>query len=338
MIRQLPVACLVASLLPAQDPIPAKAFLLDDHRCVAFVDLKALRDRGIWEDLEVSVLKFAFAQIEKENGFPLAALDRVTMVAEPPVERGMGISVRPVCVLEGNRELGVPESVARGGWSKQTFGAYDVHHRGGGNDETCVCPRPEMRVTGNTDIVRPVLEGKPNLGQPCADVLSLLSGRGDNVAYLVIDVGTPLLRKTVLQRLLGETAWPEGDEPTFVLLRLRATGEADDPHLEVEAVIRHAKAAEGLAETDKLVDAWLEKTQKDPQFLGLKPLWPRLERKKDRTDVTLRFDLGRPREAVGHVALLMAPMLPRAPGRAEAKVEVVPPSEARPAPQPKKDG
>ena len=132
----------------------------------------------------------------------------------------------------------------------------------------------------------------------------------------------------VLQRLFGEASWPEGDEPTFVLLRLRATGEADDPHLEVEAVIRHAKAAEGMAATEKLVDGWIEKTQKDPQFAGLKPLWPRLERRKDRSDVTLRVDLGRPREAVGYVALLMAPILK--PRSVEAQpAELAPPEKKR---------
>jgi hypothetical protein len=51
--------------------------------------------------------------------------------------------------------------------------------------------------------------------------------------------------------------------------------------------------------------------------------------------VTLRLDLGRPREAVGHVALLMAPMLSRA-GDAEAEVEAT--RQSAPEPKPKKDG
>ena len=334
MFRLLLVGCAAASLLPAQDPIPAKAFLLDDYRIVAFADCKALRDRGIWDDLEVSLLKLAFQQMEKEIGFPLKALDRVTMVAEPPVEGGMGVTVRQVCVMEGKAKLGAPDSVTRGSWSKEKFGACEVWRRAGARDETYACPRPEMQVFGTTDILQPVLEGKPNAGQPCADVMSLLSGRGDNLAYLAVDVSGPLLRKTVLQRLFGEAAWPEGDEPAFVLLRLRATGEADDPHLEVEAVIRHAKAAEGLAATEKLVEVWLEKTQKDPQFRALKPLWPGLQRKKDRTDLTLRLDLGRSRDAIGYVALLMAPILRPVEAVEATEVRVTAPA---PATEPKKD-
>ena len=124
----------------------------------------------------------------------MAALDRVTMVAETPVEKGMGVAVRQVCVLEGNEKLGLPNSVARGPWRKETVGAYEVHRRTGTNDETFVCPRPELQVSGATDVVQPVLEGKPHTGQACADVLSLLSGRGDNLAYLAMDVSSPVLR------------------------------------------------------------------------------------------------------------------------------------------------
>lgn len=329
MIRRLFPLFVCAAVAAAQDPPPPRAFLIDDHRNVVFADLAALRARGIWDELEVSVLKVAFRQLEKECGFPLAALDRVTMVADPPQEGGMALRVRQVCVLEGNAPLDVPDRVARGSWQRDMVGGQAVWRRAGAG-ELFVRPRPELQVSGAEELIAPVLEGRPRAGQPCADVLSLLSGRGDNLAYFVIDVGASRLQRTVLQRLLGEVAWPDGDAPAFLLLRLRAIGEADDPHLEVESVVRHGRAGEGLAITVGAVDAWLEQIQKEPQLRALKPLWPSLVKKQDRTDLSLRLDLGRARDAVGRVALLLAPLLiPREVVAVEKEPAAEPPPPAK---------
>ena len=313
---RLPFVCLVAALLPAQDPIAPRAFLLDDHRHTMFADIKALRERGIWDDLEVSVLKLFFEMIEKQSAVKIAELDRVTMTAETPTQDIR--TVKQVAVIENSKKLDLPESITRGIWKKDKIGAFEVH-RHPQSDEVVVCPRPEVRVVGSASIVEPVLEGKPHTGQPCADIQSLLSGRGDNLVYLAIDVSGPVLQKAFLARLLPGVTWPEGDGPTFMLARVRAVGEADDPHLEVEGVLRHGKAGEGLAVTGKAVDEWLEKMKQDPQMRALQPLWPNLVRKVDRTDLVLRLDLGRSRDAVGMLAVLASPML-RPPGQ-DAKVK-----------------
>jgi hypothetical protein len=143
------------------------------------------------------------------------------MAAETPGPgKDGGIDVRQVAVIESSTELALPESVTRGSWSKEAVGGHEVwrHAR---NEEVVVRPRPEVRVVGSASIVEPVLEGKPHTGQPCADVMSLLSGRGDNLAYLVIDVDTPVLAGVFLKRLFPDATWPEGDGPKFILLRLR---------------------------------------------------------------------------------------------------------------------
>src|SRR5262245_62758789 len=62
--------------LPAQSPLTAKSFLPSDYRNVVYANLAAMRDKGIWDELEASVLKAVFQQMEKEAGFELRALDR----------------------------------------------------------------------------------------------------------------------------------------------------------------------------------------------------------------------------------------------------------------------
>src|SRR5262245_5325072 len=75
--------CCALAALPAQSPPTAKSFLPADYRNVAFANLAAMRKQGIWDELEASVLKAAFQQMERETGVGLGALDRVTTVACP---------------------------------------------------------------------------------------------------------------------------------------------------------------------------------------------------------------------------------------------------------------
>lgn len=329
--------CLFATSALAQQPMPAKAFLLDDYKNVVFADLKALRERGIWADLEVSVLKVVFKQMEKEFGYQLTALDRVTMVADlGEQQEGQEVDVRnirEILVLEGNTALGVPENVARGNWQQATVGKHTVRRRDVMRPETFAQPCPEMQVSGATDVIEAALDGKPHAGLPCADVMSLLSGRGDNLAYFAFDVSNPLLRQQALGALFPGTQWPEGEEPTFLFARVRVIGDADDPHLEVEAALRHAKAGPGLEASSTAVGEWVERTKKDAKMLALRPLLQRVEKKVDRTDLVLRADMGRTREAVGHLASIVMPLL--APRAAQVELEATRVAPV-PAPEPKK--
>ena len=121
------------------------------------------------------------------------------------------------------------------------------------------------------------------------------------------------------------TQWPEDDAPTFLFARVRVIGDADDPHLEVEAVLRHLKEGPGLEVSSAAVDGWIERMKKEPKMIAVRPLLQRVEKKVDRTDVVLRADMGRTREAVGHLASLVMPLLaPRAGAVEEAATEVAP--------------
>jgi hypothetical protein len=321
--------CCAAAALPAQSPLAAKSFLPADYRNVVFADLAAMRDKGVWDELQASLLKTAFQQMEKEAGFELRALDRVTSIANP----GSGTSWRDtpdatrVFVLEGNSKLGFPESVLQN-WTEEQVGKFTV--RALGDRELYVNPRPELLVFGSASVVRPVLEGKPNAGLPSADVMSLLSGRGDSLAYFVFDTALPLLRNEVLGRLFPDTKWDDGQAPVFVCVRVVATGDADDPHLGVEAVLRHA-AAGGMDVSSKAADALLERLQAMPEMRGVKPLLQRVEKKRDRSDLVYALDLGRVREAVGHVASLAGPLFRTRSTETVEKLDA--PREAAPQPQ-----
>jgi len=324
--------CGALATLPAQSPLAAKSFLPSDYRNVVCADLAAMRNKGIWDELQASVLKTVFQQMEKEAGFELGALDRVTSVADP----GTGNSWRDtadstrVMVFEGNASLGMPESM-RQHWTEEKIGAFTV--RALRDLELCVNPRPELLVFGSASVVRPVLEGKPHSGLPSADVMSLLSGRDDSLAYLVFNTALPLLRNEVLGRVFPDTPWAEGQAPAFVCVRVLATGDADDPHLGVEAVLRHAAEGAGMDVSATAADALLERLAAMPQLRTVKPLLQRVEKKRDRTDLVYSLDLGRAREAVGQVAAL-AGLLFKA--RSAEPVHATIDAPPAPAPQPKK--
>jgi hypothetical protein len=321
---------------PAAKPATpsARAFLPPDYRMVVHADLVMLREREIWDELEVSLLKVAFQSMEKELGFELDKLDRVTMCAVAPdgaVENAG--QPKQVVVFEGNAPLAIPARVRRD--PTTVVGEYEVRVRAHGREAWFVQPRPELVVEGDERFVRPALEGKTSDASPCPDVMSLLSGRRDLLAYYVVDIGHPSMAQRRNEIFAGVT-WPADEAPTFLCMRVVATGTADDPRLAVEAVLRHPKEGEGIASSEQGVGRLLERLRKLPQMRAALPVLKNVETSRDRTDLVLRIDLGRARDAVGHLAALLAPMLMPAEARS-ADVPATPVDPAPPpAPQPPK--
>ncbi len=335
-MSHLLVAALTSSLhlctpqsLPQSPPKPAptaakltvKSFLPDDYRNIAFADLKALRDRGIWDELAVSVLKVAFEQMSKELGGPLDDIDRLTMVAAM-VESESGLQPFELRVLEGNKPLPLPPSVVGKritgrAWELEQMGGLDVRRRG---DELLVQPSPEVMVTGYAKWVEATLLGTKKDGLPCADLLSLLSGRADILAYTVLDLETPRMGEMIKAQVFPEVQWPEGDAPQFVSVRLLSSGDADDPHLGAEVVLRHKQSGVGQQASIDAIKAILKTWSEDPTKQVLRPLLKDAQVTTDRADVVLRSDLGRARHAVGTLATLVMPMFARAVPGEPAKI------------------
>lgn len=321
-----------AAVAAAQEPFNARAWLPNDYQNVVHVDLEALRDREIWDELDTGVMKMALRALETEAGFALDHLDRLTMIAMPPLLGGMEARVRELIVFEGNAALGVPDKVARNNsWSMTTIGEYDVRRRERYGDQVFFRPRPEVQIQGSTDLLRPMLEGKPSAGMPCPDIMSLMSKGGDELLYLVLHLNDPLMKRNVERKLFPDVEWPPGDELQYLMVRLRATGDADDPHLEAEAVLRHGRVGAGLTVTAAAVDAFLERIAAEPRFRIAAPIFKDVRCETDRTDYVLRLDLGRVRVAAGRLAMLVLPII----GGGEA-VPAAQAERAVPAPAPRK--
>jgi len=87
---------------------------------------------------------------------------------------------------------------------------------------------------------------------------------------------------------------------------VRAIGDDDDAHLQVEAVIRHRVGRAGFDASAAAVRTWLESMQKEPRLLAIKTVWRSVEIGHEGSDLVLRKDLGRPRDAIGTLAALLA--------------------------------
>ena len=319
LIRTL-IALTVAGAAAAQQPLTAKSFLPDDHRNVVFVDLAAMRAKGIWDELEISLLKLALQQIEQESGMALRAIDRLTMVLDPGQttadERRDG-DVKDVTVVEGNAPLGLPRWAQRA--EQLEIGGHPVLSRFGALH---VSPKPELYVAGHETWVRPVLEGNPHRGVPAPDVMSLLAGC-EPLAYFVLDVTTPLLRANLIAPAFPATTWSDGEAPTFVCVRAVATGDPDDPHLTIEAIVRHARDGAGVAATAKAAEALRDRLLAMPELRAVKPVLAGMTTKSDRGDVICTLDLGRMRNAIGHAATFAGLLLVARTMEAQVVQEVV---------------
>lgn len=309
-MRYLPLVVLLTAL-PAQEAFNAKQFLPNEYENIVRVNMKTLRDTGVWDELEAGLLKLFFGQMEQEAGFALESLDRLTVV---PLTRkgdgGMSARQEQVLILEGNTELDIPNRVARNAtYVDESIGIYDVKRRERFGDEVFFRPRPEVQIYGSTALLRPVLEGRPSAGMPCPDIMSLMAGRSDALVYGVLNLADETLNKRMVPTLFPDAEWPEGDGMKFLMFRVNAIGDPDDPNVELEVVIRHDTDGEGLAVTEKAVAARLDQAKKVPQLRLFAPLLKDVVQTRDRGDLTLKLDLGTGRTAAGRLSMLMAPMM-----------------------------
>jgi hypothetical protein len=236
-------------------------------------------------------------------------------------------------VLEAHRPLALPPSVHQN-WSTETIGGHEVRRcTNEWMDEVVYQPRPEVTISGPASLLEPVLTGKPRSGQPCPDIMSLLSARANRLAWMVVDVANGLAKKDVLDTLLPHAAWPEDDAPAFVCLQLLATGDADDPHLVITGILRHTKDGAGIKASEVAVKDALERLGKETKA---RMVWPALKTaqvRADRGDLIVSVDLGRARVAAGQLALVFgAWTLAPVEATVAAPAQVVP----QPAPAPKK--
>lgn len=322
--------------LPAQEPFKVSDYVPNDYRVVMRADLKAMRDQGIWDELENGAMKMLLAAMERESGFALVALDRVMMVASFAADAPPRHDPDRIVIMEGNAQLELPHSATRNtNYQPAKIGGHDVlvHSQ---SSWLYFQPRPEVRIEGARAALEPMLSGKPSAGQPCADILSLRSTRKDSLVEMAFDLTIPTLRDETIGKLFADTEWPEGQAPQFLYARMHAIGDADDPHFGVELVLRHVGDGDGVAVTEKAIDGLLAKVAAEPKLKMVQQLLAKLERTRDRGDLILKLDLGRARDAGGKLAMAMMATMTTSTEVQAAQVAPAPPPPPKPADPAKK--
>jgi hypothetical protein len=339
------VSCAVAFPLPhasaqhtpGQVGQKARRYLFDDYKNVVAIDLAAMRESGVWEDFEATLLKLAMKEFEEELGQPLLAIDRFVSVME--LQDG---HAKAIYVLEGNRELVWPKWT-ESEWIKtsQVGGAEARGYSDVGGD---VWMRPEATILlgGDRAALEASVVGKGRGGLPSPDVMSLLAGRARTLAWAVADLSFDHAHTWVAEAFFDDEQWPAGQAPTFFALRLLTEGDADDPRLVLHAAFRHGADERGAAWTKQAVEKMIERVRTEPKLVLLRPLLRKVEHGFDRGDYVVRVDAGRPRDAIGVLAALAGPlfMLRSEPAvqviEVEAAVEQAPPPPPPPPPAPQR--
>lgn len=329
MIRIASAVLLAASVVLAQQPPTARQFLFDDHRHLAFVDLKKMRESGVWDDVEASALAMLLKSAEQELGFPLDHLDRLTLTSEFRFEDGELQESHDLQMFEGNRALAL--GAEHQDWREHEVGSHTLRQSPYGARSVVLVGN--LRVEADQPVLHSVLSGTPRAGAPCADVLSLLADTRGLLVGIASDVGSGGPATRSLQQMLDGADWPEGDGPTFVAIRLRLVGEQDDPHLRCELVVRHREVGDGLAATEKAVTAMIEKGLDEPMLRMLHPVLKKIGYGRSGADAVWQVDLGRSREAIGLVGALV-PMFLLSPSDAAAVEVVEVAEEVAPPPPP----
>ena len=306
--------CLVSlSLTPLRSQqLSGPDFVIPGTQTRIAIDLAAVRELGLWADLEASVLGPVLTRIGKELGFPLVALDRFGVSLRQPVDGPLG--GQQVLVWEGNRELAVPEHYLGAAWQAERVETIEVRRRSRtAGDELFVKVTPALLVHGTAECVESVLRGKQRAAPVPPDLQSLLSGRERRIGWLVFDLAAAAARNRFLVQVMGAdlSAWPAGEMPTHLSAQILVAGDAADPHLQVRVVLRHAKDGDGVAVSQRALDSRVKRMREDPRLQRILPLLAGAAAVRDATDAVVQVDFGRSRDAVAGVATLLLPVIGR---------------------------
>jgi len=324
-------ACLVAAY--GQQAPTARSFCFSDYDNVLDVDLKQLRDSGVWDDLGASALKLMIGRFDDEMGFRLEQVDRLMALVRvlPKDEDRSRPGHEDVLLFEGNRELPWPKESPE--THETQIGAGTL--RGHSEHSSRVSARVgKLALTGHRAAIEPVLHGKPHSGMPCADVMSLQADRRGLLAFGALRLAPETPPHEALHAALPDVEWPADDQPTFVAFCLRIKGDELDPRLDLEMVLRHAKVGDGLGLTEQAVDAALAKVAAMPEARMFAPLLRKVERTRSGTDAIWRVELGRSRDAAGTIGTMLGFLLVGLP----VAVEAAAPAAAVPVPIPVPEG
>lgn len=316
---------LIARALPAQDTFRAQDFLNDGYRDIIAIDFAQLRQTGVWDEINIGATKLLLGVFEKSVGTSLENLERFRMVpcadlSAPTNKRVLG----NLMITEGNAALRPLVGLNEKFWVREPLGEHELVYRKNMSYGS-VSPFPNVRLTGPLAHLRAKLPhakqpARTRPGLPCPDILSLMSARKDGLlAYAITDLHRS--DRTDILAQFDDVSWPADDEPQFILVRILATGDVDDPHVAVEIVVRHTKAGAGIQVTDQAISKEFDTVIKTPRYRFFAKSLQARKQSVDGCDLSITVDLGRARHATGNIEMLVSPWLGRAAANGELRHE-----------------
>lgn len=286
----------------------AAAFRPETPQMEIRVDFARLRDRGIWDLVEHSLLVPLLQMAEKEMGFGLGDLDdfRVWVHVPAPAGDGEGAPAerRPPVHRAVAFQGAVAFPPASADWTEDEIGGQPVRWQG---SEFGALAGGAVLAIGSRELIEPILRGERKGGLPCAEELSLLASREQPLLHLYADLDAAR-RADGGFGFLTEIEYPAGDEARHLMIRLDSLGDVDEQQLVLKATVRHARGEEGRVATQSAAREWIDEMKGHRQLGALQRIWSAIEFEREGTDLHARLVLGSPREALGTVAQVLVPI------------------------------
>ncbi len=320
MVQRPPVgACLAVLLatapLSAQKLTDARTFVPRDHACEIAVDFVALRQAGLWEHLERSLLVKAMDMMQAQLGVRVSDLDRLRAFPETrdSAEREPGQRNGGLVIFEGNDNVGLPASSESNPLKADRIGETEIlvedYAWAAEDPDIYLSPRPGLLVYSTMHLVRPLVEGKVPPGVPSPDFLALTASPG-GLAHVVIRF-SPKMLADMPEAMQGMNPTADADPVHFLAMRLRQekAPDADEPTFALELTLRYATGTAAVEPAEKWLRDSLDELGKHPQMGALKRYWRKVAINRDGQDLKARLELGKARQAAADIANLLAPMM-----------------------------
>lgn len=287
-----------------------------DYSAEGLLDVDKARESELWEGVVRSpFLAPALKAFKDKLGFDLDDLRRVRLALPDPKEVEGVVSRGLVVTFEGKDSVGLPKFVKDSRWWRSVkIGAADVRQFSVPSMTTpgdiYYSPKEGQLVYGTDAALAPGLRGERLGGVPVAGLMRMTAARGSLMHFALrvdpADLRTPLWKR--LAPVLPGDWWQEKDPPRWFLIRLRQ--ESDEERVVFEAVVRFETGASGPAALAAVVKKQLAVAAKHRRLGAMKRIWRKVEVAIDDDEpmLTIKLDLGRPRNAGGTLAQVVGPL------------------------------
>jgi len=298
----------------AAQALTPESFRPESPQAEIRIAFDVLKERGIWEELEHSLLAPMLKMAEANLGFGIGQLDDFRIwIRVPADESGQRQRVKRVFVMSG--DIGWPKDTED--WDVSRVGDFEAKSQR--ESDIMVKIGEGMLVQGSRELIEPMVLGKTRPGLPGAEQMSMLAARHPALLHLYADL-VAARQSNGDFGFLTEVDYPEDDPAAHLTIRLAAIGDdEDEQRLELQAMVRHPKGEAGLRVTQQAAKEWIEELESHQQLAGLKHIWSAIEFETKGADLIAKLDLGRPRDAIGKIAQIAVPFFTlQTVGRAEA--------------------